>query len=96
MTIAGGIARVLKRCLDLCLGLICIGAALCIVLEAGLPAPSSQLSGALYSAALGSYAPPFALRNLSNETVSLASATGKVTLLNFWSINCPPCRRELP
>jgi thiol-disulfide isomerase/thioredoxin len=27
---------------------------------------------------------------------NLKDMTGKITVINFWFINCPPCRREIP
>ncbi len=33
---------------------------------------------------------------LDGNTATLADLKGKWTVLNFWSINCPPCYREMP
>jgi peroxiredoxin len=38
----------------------------------------------------------FNLLNMNGQKVSLESLKGKVVLLNFWFINCPPCRMEIP
>ena len=38
----------------------------------------------------------FDLENMDGEKVSLESLKGKVVLINFWFINCPPCRMEIP
>jgi thiol-disulfide isomerase/thioredoxin len=48
--------------------------------------------------ALGSVAPAFQLPSLAGRTVSLARLSGgaKGTLVNFWYLNCPPCRLENP
>jgi peroxiredoxin/outer membrane lipoprotein-sorting protein len=48
--------------------------------------------------ALGSAAPPFRLPSLNGTTVSLADQRhgAKATLVNFWYLNCPPCRLENP
>lgn len=46
--------------------------------------------------ALGNYAPPFELQDLSGKTIRLSDYRGKVVLLNFWSTLCAPCTAELP
>ena len=47
---------------------------------------------------LGSAAPPFRLPSLTGTAVSLADQrhAAKATLVNFWYLNCPPCRLENP
>lgn len=41
-------------------------------------------------------APDFKLSDLSGNNVTLSSMRGKVVLLDFWSISCGPCVREMP
>ncbi|MCK5857423.1 MAG: TlpA family protein disulfide reductase [Bacteroidales bacterium] len=39
----------------------------------------------------GEIAPPFALKNTINETISLSDYRGKLILLDFWYAACKPC-----
>ncbi len=41
-------------------------------------------------------APDFKLDVLDDGTTSLKHYRGKVVVLDFWSIGCPPCRRAVP
>jgi peroxiredoxin len=41
-------------------------------------------------------APPFSTARLDGGTVTLESLRGRVVLLNFWAVGCPPCRIEMP
>ena len=51
---------------------------------------------ALDSMLEGKQAPPFVLKTLEGETVSLADLRGKPVVLNFWSTWCQPCKIEHP
>ncbi len=39
---------------------------------------------------------PFAAKDIKGTNYDLATLTGKVVVLNFWFVNCPPCRAEIP
>ena len=41
-------------------------------------------------------APDFSLSDLSGNVTTLSELRGKVVLLDFWAIWCPPCRMSLP
>ncbi len=87
----------LKQAARLLAAFVCLGAAFIIVTRAGLPQPSKNRSRAeqFYAAELRSQAPAFALRNATLGQVALYPAAGVVTILNFWSTTCAPCRREM-
>ncbi|MFK8005048.1 MAG: redoxin domain-containing protein [Saprospiraceae bacterium] len=54
----------------------------------GRPAESAFENGAVLTT--------FDLENMDGQKVTLESLKGKVVLINFWFINCPPCRAEIP
>ena len=85
----------LKQALSFLAALVALGAALFISIQTGLLTAMGNRYGpnAGYIAAVGSPAPPFVLRNQSNNLVSLES--GGATILNFWSTSCAPCQREM-
>jgi peroxiredoxin len=39
---------------------------------------------------------PFTAKGLDGKTYDLAALKGKAVVLNFWFIDCPPCRVEIP
>jgi thiol-disulfide isomerase/thioredoxin len=41
-------------------------------------------------------APNFRITTLDGKTITLESLAGKVVLLDFWAIWCPPCHMALP
>jgi thiol-disulfide isomerase/thioredoxin len=38
----------------------------------------------------------FKTRDINGKKINTKDLLGKTIVLNFWFINCPPCRRELP
>lgn len=47
-------------------------------------------------ALLSKPAPPFSLTTLAGKPVSNATAAKAVTLLNFFAVDCPHCKRQIP
>ena len=56
------------------------------------PAPDTTPVGT----AVGNRAPDFTLKNLQGADVTLSSYKGKLVMINFWRVNCPPCIAEMP
>ncbi len=44
----------------------------------------------------GSPAPDFVLKDLHGAEIQLSAFRGKPVLINFWSVDCPPCLKEMP
>lgn len=61
-----------------------------------LLALSILFAGAVALAAQTGPAPDFTLPTVDGNPISLSSFKGKVVLLDFWAIFCPPCRAEIP
>jgi len=45
---------------------------------------------------IGCDMPAFEARTLNGKRVSKENLKGKVVVMNFWFIGCPPCEKELP
>lgn len=46
--------------------------------------------------AVGYTAPDFSVKDINGQTLQLSAFRGKGVLLNFWAVNCEPCREEAP
>jgi len=41
-------------------------------------------------------APDFRLPTMGGDQFTLSDMQGQIVLLNFWQLNCPPCKEEMP
>lgn len=41
-------------------------------------------------------APDFTLQTLGGGQLTLSDLQGQIVLLNFWQLDCPPCKEEMP
>ena len=57
---------------------------------------ASALAAPPDAPAPGKPAPSFSSERLGGGTLALESLRGRVVLLNFWAVDCPPCRIEMP
>jgi peroxiredoxin len=44
----------------------------------------------------GSLVPDFSLADLKGNEIRISQFRGKPVILNFWSIDCAPCKKEMP
>ena len=52
--------------------------------------------GLLRAVGPGKKAPDFDLRTLQGDRIRLSDLRGRVVLIDFWSVTCPPCLKTLP
>lgn len=45
---------------------------------------------------VGTQAPDFTVSDMASNEYTLSELKGKVVVLNFWFVGCPPCIREMP
>lgn len=55
-----------------------------------------ESSAEAVSISVGFKAPPFSLKGLDHSPYGPEQLKGKIVLLEFWSVNCPFCKRALP
>lgn len=51
---------------------------------------------ALVNSMVGKPAPAFTAKTLTGTAVSNQELAGKVVVVNFWFVGCPPCEEEMP
>ena len=89
--------------ISILLGILLIAGAIFVVLNPEMEfsnlSSGQEVSGSdeiKVAPEIGAYAPDFSLLSLNDEPVQLNDYRGKVVLLNFWAVWCPPCRQEMP
>lgn len=56
----------------------------------------ASLLSELRTCMIGKKMPNFKVTTLNGEVLTLSDLQGKIVLVNFWFIGCPPCIEELP
>jgi len=80
--------------------LVCLSAALSLVMSTGIPERARNISllpGELPVAPeIGAIAPSFELPSLTGNRLSLVQLRGNPVIINFWATWCEPCQVEMP
>jgi thiol-disulfide isomerase/thioredoxin/protocatechuate 3,4-dioxygenase beta subunit len=59
--------------------------------------PKPPAPGSVSEDVIGQLAPPFKVGQwLDGKPINLASLRGKIVVLDFWAVSCPPCVASLP
>jgi thiol-disulfide isomerase/thioredoxin len=77
------------------LGLVLIGVSL-LAFSGSDEVDTTEGDGISVAPEQGALAPNFTLETVYGDTVQLSDFQGKVILLNFWAVWCPPCLEEMP